>query len=323
VRAKILTLDEGESVASLRTDGEDNQGDGDGDGDEEIRTRNLLVPNIELATGCSPAHLPGGPPSALAQSLSQRVLSLLHVSRIIRAEDLRIWHIPTSTNGTGSLSSSSSSSSESNSQTSSDDDDDMSDVPSTIRKPKELKAYWTLYLDLVLLSLSGNAFDSIFLAAYAALASTILPSAYYDGDREMILCDDDVSKARKLNLRGTPVPLTWTAFNADVRGDVARNGNTSKAGPAEKGARDGNWILVDADGFEEGLCDEGGCVVVDYDSSIATKGRPRGLKIVKLEKNGGGVVGAKELRMLMEVAERRRSEWIDVLARAAKDEEKR
>src|SRR5579859_6498504 len=50
----------------------------DGEDYTEITKNSLLVPNIELSTGCSPNHLPGSPPSLEAQSLSQRMLSLLH-----------------------------------------------------------------------------------------------------------------------------------------------------------------------------------------------------------------------------------------------------
>ncbi|KAG6993973.1 hypothetical protein G7Y79_00048g083690 [Physcia stellaris] len=71
---------------------------------DEIARLNLLVPNIELSTGCSPAHLPGSPPSALAQTLSYRVLTLLH-SQLVEAEDLRIWHHPPNPNDPASITS--------------------------------------------------------------------------------------------------------------------------------------------------------------------------------------------------------------------------
>ncbi len=63
-------------------------------GYNEAKELDLLVPNIELATGCSPAFLPGQPPSTLAQSLSTRIHSLLHSSNHIDGEDLRIWYQP-------------------------------------------------------------------------------------------------------------------------------------------------------------------------------------------------------------------------------------
>jgi exosome complex component RRP43 len=64
--------------------------------DEEDRAHiedlNLLVPNISLSTGCAPGFIPSAPPSALAQSLSHQILSLLHTTRLVQAEDLRIWY---------------------------------------------------------------------------------------------------------------------------------------------------------------------------------------------------------------------------------------
>ena len=68
---------------------------GGGGGKEEgIRELGLLVPNVELSTGCSPAHLPGQAPGSLAQTLARRVQSLLYTSNLISAEDLRITYRP-------------------------------------------------------------------------------------------------------------------------------------------------------------------------------------------------------------------------------------
>ena len=59
---------------------------------QQLEHLNLLVPNVELATGCSPLYLPGSPPSNLAQSLTQRLLTLLHQTRLVRLQDLEIWN---------------------------------------------------------------------------------------------------------------------------------------------------------------------------------------------------------------------------------------
>ncbi|CAI4211398.1 unnamed protein product [Parascedosporium putredinis] len=56
----------------------------------ELKDYDLLVPNLELATGCSPQFLPGQPPTTLAQTLSTRVYSLLHASKLVSPDDLRI-----------------------------------------------------------------------------------------------------------------------------------------------------------------------------------------------------------------------------------------
>ncbi len=100
----------------------------------------------------------------------------------------------------------------------------------------------------------------------------------------MVLCSDDPDEARVLELYDMPVALSFGVFEGDGE---------------EKGKR---WVLVDVDGFEEGLCREGGTVVVG-----------EGGRVVRIEKDGGGVVGVKELRILLETARGRREEWMGVL----------
>ena len=100
----------------------------------------------------------------------------------------------------------------------------------------------------------------------------------------MVLCSDDPDEARGLDLYDMPVALSFGVFEGDGE---------------SKGKK---WVLVDMDGFEEGLCREGGTVVV------GDKGR-----VVRIEKNGGGVVGVNEMRGLVEMAMGRRREWIGVL----------
>ena len=100
----------------------------------------------------------------------------------------------------------------------------------------------------------------------------------------MVLCSDDPSEARTLDrLYDMPVALSFGVFEGDGE---------------SKGKR---WVLVDMDGFEEGLCREGGTVVIGD-----------GGRVVRIEKNGGGVVGVKEMRGLVERAKERRMEWIGV-----------
>ncbi|KAA6413949.1 MAG: exoribonuclease family [Lasallia pustulata] len=115
---------------------------------EELAALGLLVPNLTLSTGCSPAHLPGSPPSPLAQSLTQRILTLLHTSRLVSLSDLMISHQPPA------------------------DAADAEPPPAP-----EIKAYWTLYIDVLFISLDGNAFDAAWGAVLAALGDTRLPGA--------------------------------------------------------------------------------------------------------------------------------------------------
>ncbi|PGH02723.1 exosome complex component RRP43 [Blastomyces parvus] len=276
-------------------DEEDGDDDDNGDEDDsEIHAFNLLVPNISLNTGCTPSIAPSAAPSTLAQSLSHELLSLLHTTRLVRASDLRILHHPPNLT------------------------DITTPHPSTSEQPREpeperepeTKAFWTLYIDILIISHAGNVFDAAWGAMVAALRDTRLPKAWWDMDSEMVLCSDDVGEARPLRLRGLPIASSFGVFEADemekwripmpvgedVEGGV-RSGK-SKAGDG----RPQRWILADLDGFEESLCAERVCVVVDKDAGGS-------VKILKLEKNGGLAVGRREVRELVELAAGRWEEW--------------
>jgi len=231
----------------------------------EVDALSLLVPNIELATGCNPSHLPGNPPSQLAQTLAQRILNLLHTTRLVRARNLRILYkpppVPSDT-----------------------------DVSESSQEP-EVKAYWTLYIDILFMSLDGNAFDAAWVALLAALKDTRLPEAYWDAENEMILCSDSPSKAKSLDLRGLPVPATYSVFSL----------------PAADGLETQTWVLADPDAFEEELCSETVCVVVDCSGS----GKSR---ICKIEKSGGCVLERSTMRELVTQAEKRWTDWKEVFA---------
>ena len=224
----------------------------------EMAHLNLLVPNLELATGCSPAHLPGGPPSAFAQTLTQRVLTLLHTSQLLRMEDLRIYSDPTSTG----------------------EEDESLDGKT---RKREVKGWWVLYIEILFISLSGSAFPTAWLALLAALHSTTLPHTYHSPEQDKILSFPSPVAARRLRLYDMPVALGFGVFRDEGKG----------------GRR---WVLVDLDGFEEGICGEGGTVVVGA-----------GGRVVRVEVAGEGGVGVEGLRELVRVAERWREEWLRVL----------
>lgn len=279
VRAETLRI---EDCADYQSRKQDFDGDDDGqeeDGNineedkrnrrredtEEIAHLNLLVPNLELATGCSPAHLPGGPPSALAQMLTQRIHTLLYTSHLLNIDDLRIWFRPPPPIAT-------------------EQKREEEAQEEEIAKP-EIKAFWVLYIDILFISLDGNAFDAAWLSVLAALKDTKLPKAWWDGDRETAFCSDDPAEAKRLRLFDMPVALSFGVFEDD-------------------GKEGKKWILADMDGFEEALCREGGTVVVG-----------EGKRIVKIEKSGGGGVGVKEMRGLVEAARVKREEWIGVLGK--------
>jgi exosome complex component RRP43 len=244
--------------------------------DAIIRNHNLLVPNLELSTGCSPFHLPGSPPSQEAQSLSQRLLSLLHASRLIRLSDLCIY------------------------------DESVTDLEAQISDSdappqKQLKAFWVLYIDTVVINHDGNLFDACALAMFSALEDTLLPKAWWDVDLESVMCSPETAQATKLRLRGCPVPMSFSVFSS----------NKLEEGGA---GRKVEQILCDPDAFEEGCCKEQGCVIVDFDK----KGR---VVVIKMEKHGGSSLGRSGLRELIEKAAERWKEWQQVLIKELESKE--
>ncbi|KAI0521091.1 exosome complex exonuclease RRP43 [Xylaria bambusicola] len=256
-------------------------------GADELRDYDLLVPNIELATGCAPNFLPGVPPTTLAQTLSTRVYSLLHNSGVLNAEDLRIYHERNDDDAAG----------EGN-----DDDESMQDATDgeDIDAPaRKVMAYWVLYIDLLFISLDGNPFDAAWAAVLAALRDTKLPRARWDADREIVLCSRSEAPL-PLSVSGLPVACTTAVFTAKERLKQFQSRNTG----GEKGAF---WILVDPDRFEESLCDETVTVVVD----CSAEGEDT--KILGISKSGGTVVGADVLGRFVQVAEGRWREFRNAL----------
>lgn len=205
-------------------------------GYNEVKELELLVPNIELATGCSPAFMPGQPPSTLAQSLSTRIYSLLHSSRLVDEADLRIWYQAEKlANKDGG-------------------DIEMEDSAVEDAEP-EVKAFWALYIDLLFISLDGNPFDAAWAAVISALQDVRLPKASWDPDMQTVVCDDSMAESKKLTLRGMPVAATAAVFRAKEQSRQDKR----------------HWILVDPDSFEEDLCDETVTAVVDCTDSSKTK----------------------------------------------------
>lgn len=284
--------DRGEKLTEANADEEKDQ-----DADEEedrahIEDLNLLVPNLSLSTGCAPGFIPGAPPSALAQSLSHQLLSLLHSTRLVRADDLRIWYQPPNL-GPEDLE-------RHNESEQMDVDADLSTNASET-KPREIKAFWVLYIDVMIISLAGNPFDATWAAVLAGLRDTKLPKAWWDIDNEAVLCSDSVAEARKLDLRGLPVASSFCVFEADAaagwRATVIPDAEDQKK---QKKGRQQRWLLADPDGYEEGLSQERACLVVDKEKN--GKGKT---VIVKMEKHGGWTIDTEDLRQLVDVSARR------------------
>jgi exosome complex component RRP43 len=156
----------------------------------------------------------------------------------------------------------------------------------------EVKAFWTLYIDILFISLDGNPFDAAWAAVVSALKDVRLPKAYWDADREMILCEDSVSDSKRLKLRGLPIAVTALVFRAKEQ----LQGRDKK-----------HWILMDPDTFEEGLCDETVTVVVDCGGENTT--------LSGISKSGGAIVGKDQMTEIVGLAERRWNELSKLLGR--------
>ncbi|KAK4945603.1 hypothetical protein LTR10_015222 [Elasticomyces elasticus] len=241
------------------------------DENDAIPLYHLVVPNIELATGCSPKHPANTAPSVEAQSISQRLLSLLHTSQLVRSSDLEIIYTPPA---------------------------ETQDTELGIDGDPQLKAYWTLYIDMMCISYGGSILDAAWLALYAALKDTLLPKAWWDADLEQVLCSTEASDAHKLRLRGMPVPSSFGVFVPEQR--LTRGG-------AEENQY---WVLMDMDGFEEDSCIETGAITVDGGGADGS------LSLLRIEKSGGSVLGAQNMGEIASFAERRWYQWKDVLDNA-------
>tara|TARA_R110002003_G_scaffold9_16_gene508 strand:- start:9988 stop:11043 length:1056 start_codon:yes stop_codon:yes gene_type:complete len=156
-----------------------------------------------------------------------------------------------------------------------------------------VKAYWVLYVDVFFISIDGSAFDAAWLSLLAALRDTRLPRAWYDEEYEGVLCSDEPGEARKLRLRGLPVAATFAVFE----------------GAGEDGGEEAvEWVLSDPDAFEEGVCRESVCVVVDGEWENGGKGA----MVRRIEKNGGGVLGREGVEGMKMLVRRAATRWREV-----------
>jgi exosome complex component RRP43 len=302
VRAELLHTDDiaSWSVSKASDKNPDNSTEQESTRTEEEEDRahvqdlSLLVPNISMSTGCAPGFTAGAPPSTLAQSLSHQILSLLHSTRLVKADDLRIWYQPPNLeseefrNGGEQM----------------DVDTEQNGGPE-----REIKAFWVLYIDIMIISLAGNPFDAAWASVLAALRDTKLPKAWWDADNETVLCSDNVADAQKLSLRGLPIASTFCCFEADAaagwRSIVIPDADELRAQQQKKKGSQQKWILADPDGYEEGLSHERICVVVDKEEGKTV--------IVRMKKLGGWTVDRDDLRQLVDVSAQRWEEMKRIL----------
>ncbi|KAJ5122957.1 Exoribonuclease phosphorolytic domain 1 [Penicillium atrosanguineum] len=296
VRAEILHTDDiaSWSVSSSSTSnsnkrrrlGEKTTDEDEGQDENEedrahIEDLNLLVPNLSLSTGCAPGFTPGAPPLC-ARSITFTPDPLPFAQHTSHPGG-RFAHLQMEIDaGQGS---------------------EESD-------PQEIKAFWVLYIDVMIISLAGNPFDAAWAAVLAALRDTKLPKAWWDIDNETIICSDDISEASRLSLRGLPVASSFCVFEADAaagwRAVVIPDVNDQKAQNQRKKGPQQKWILADPDGYEEGLSQERATLVVDK----AKNGKN---VILKMEKHGGWSVDTEDLRQLVEISGQRWDEMKRIL----------
>ncbi|KAL8661109.1 MAG: hypothetical protein Q9202_005923 [Teloschistes flavicans] len=265
---------------------------------EEMAYLDLLVPNVELSTGCSPSYLPGAPPSEEAQSLSHRVLTLLHTSQLLSMDDLRIWYQPSSSDTIPTDLPPEAPSTDPISMSLDVPDEAPSEDTERDTQQPEVKAYWTLHITLLVLSLSGPPLPTLWVALLAALRNTRLPKAWWDADTQSVLCSPLTSDAQTLRTNGLPIAATYGVFDSEKDG-AGLVSSTQDTGSRQQPR---NWILADPDGFEESCCEEQVTLVVRESDRGGTE-------IVKMEKEGGGVVGKEEMKRLVAEAGRRGREW--------------
>ena len=235
-----------------------------------LSSLSLLVPNIELATGCTLAHLPNNPPSAFAQSLSHRIISLLSSSDIIQLEDLQILNYEKSKTP------------------------DARSHEALQTSTSFVCAYWALYIDILCISLDGNAFDTAWTAVVAALQDTRLPMAWFDTDTEKILCSNSRPEAKRLRLRSYPVSTTVVMLQL-------RDATNAAHGQQR-------WLLADPDEFEEFLSQQTVTVVVTGSAQV-----------IKIECGGRGVLASSELKRITHLAEQKWKEMMAVIGPTSGD----
>lgn len=269
----------------------------------------LLVPNIELNTGCAPEYLPGGPPGLVSQALVQRVVTALWKSELVELEQLKVYGRVAESPAPAT-----------SSQGSSDDDDDDMDggggvpldptSPPVARQPEsravgesvrrrgeggegEVKGFYTLNIHIYVLSLDHGAnglFDAVWMAMVVALATTRLPEVWVEDDGEGVNVDWERPMRKVCRERSWPVASSFGVFKMGRDGlDGATKGEKGGEGEGE-----GNVILADADAFEEGLCEEVVTLLVREEEGE--------VRLLGLEKQGGGVVGLDEMRELTALA---------------------
>jgi len=156
------------------------------------------------------------------------------------------------------------------------------------------KAYWTLYIDILCIALDGNAFDAAWAAVIAALRDTTLPKAWWDPDREIILCSPRLNDLKRLQMRTFPVAASYVVY--------------STASPLKNKEEAEQWVLADPDAFEEDVCTETLTVVVSMGSDHQTN-------LLRLEKSGGSSINDEQIIQCAQQAAARSQDWSGIFGK--------
>jgi exosome complex component RRP43 len=147
-----------------------------------IQRLGLLVPNVDLRTGCHPLHMPGSAPSASSQTLAWIIRELLLTADFIQLKDLEIYE--------GTL------------------ENQLSATDDASSNPRRVRGYWTLYIDAVVLSHDGSLLDALWATVVAAVHTTRIPRAYWDMDLNSAVADDLHSQPRLIVPSSARCPAT-------------------------------------------------------------------------------------------------------------------
>lgn len=259
------------------------------DSADELMDYDLLVPNIEMSTGAAPEFLPGGPPTTLAQIITSRVFTLLHSSKLLTADDFRIWHTRPVTDEDAAAEKNDDGD-DTDTKMATDEETAQGEKEDNVQGEKVVIAYWVLYIDIFFISFDGNPFDVAWIAMLAALGNTKIPRSWWDADREMVVCSRIDPKP--LTLSGFPIPCTAVVFTGKDTEEAADDGGEF-------------WVLVDPDRLEESLCRETITVVVDKTSGPTN--------LLSISRHGGTAMQPDLVRNFVKVAEKRWDELRGVL----------
>ncbi|KAK6511964.1 hypothetical protein TWF481_000863 [Arthrobotrys musiformis] len=229
----------------------------------------LIVPNVELSTGCSKKY-PLGPPGGLAQTLSDQLHELINVTKLVSLDSLRIY-------------------------------DKGSDLDSTMK----IKGYWSLYVDVLCISLDGNILDAAWYAIVAALKSSRLPLACWNQTEERIFCDASLN--HPISLRQS-LPFTTTFALIPL--------------PNPEGCGDEAAVLLnDPDSYEEDEACEILTILSTTDLSTVQGHAPQSpsgrlrTRVEKIEKKGGWKIGISHIESCSHLAASKAAQYIQSLTK--------